>query len=71
VDFWQLQQYAAAFSGSQQRLSDWTPLIQTLLNEQDYGIVAAVPGVFLLQREMPSDATARALWQTFEAEFAP
>jgi len=69
VDFWQLQQYAIAFSGSQERLQEWLPVVQALINEQNYGVVAATPGVFLLQRGAPADAAALARWQAFQAAF--
>ncbi len=70
VDFWQLQQYAIAFSDSRQRLEDWIPLVPTLLKEDDYGLVAARPGVFLLQRAQPSDAAAIAAWEAWQRELA-
>ena len=66
VDFWQLQQYAAAFSGSRDRLLNWLPIVQALLDSEDYGIIAATPGVFLLQRDTPSDPAALREWQAFQ-----
>lgn len=66
VDFWQLQQYAAAFSGSRDRIREWLPLVQTLVDENRYGIVAATPGVFLLQRGAPSTPAALAEWEAFQ-----
>jgi len=66
VDFWQLQQYAIAFSGSQERLQEWLPVVQALINEQNYGVVAATPGVFLLQRGAPADAAALAVGRPFK-----
>lgn len=65
IDFWQLQQYAIAFSGSQGRIEEWTPLIQKLVDQQQYGVVAATPGVFLLKRDTLSDAEALEMWQAF------
>ena len=70
VDFWQLQQYAEAFSGSRDRLQTWAPLVQSLLEENRYGVVAAAPGVFLLQRSAASDAEAEIAWQTFQTDLA-
>lgn len=67
VDFWQLQQYAVAFSGSRDRLQTWIPLVQTLLDENRYGLVAATPGVFLLQQATSSTPEALSEWQTFRA----
>ncbi|MGD1858353.1 MAG: DUF2079 domain-containing protein [Leptolyngbyaceae cyanobacterium] len=71
VDFWQLQQYAVAFSGSRDRLQAWIPLIQTLLNENRYGILAATPGVFLLEQDVASTPEALATWETFRAAALP
>jgi uncharacterized membrane protein len=68
VDFWQLQQYQAAFSGSRERLQTWIPLIQSLLDEQRYGLVAAQPGVFLLRQGTPSDPAALDAWQAFQTQ---
>ncbi len=68
VDFWQLQQYQAAFSGSRGRLQEWVPLVQSLIDSQQYGLVAAMPGVFLLQQGQPNEARAIAYWQSFLAE---
>jgi uncharacterized membrane protein len=68
VDFWQLQQYQAAFSGSRRRIQEWMPLIQNMINEQRYGIISAVPGVFLLQQGRVSDSQALSAWQTFKTD---
>jgi len=68
VDFWQLQQYAIAFSGSQERLQEWLPVVQALINDQGYGVVAATPGVFLLQRGAPANPEALARWQSLQTE---
>jgi uncharacterized membrane protein len=68
VDFWQLQQYAGAFSGSRDRLQNWMPVVQSLLDENFYGIVAAAPGVFLLKRATPSQPDLLMAWQIFQTE---
>lgn len=68
VDFWQLQQYAIAFSDSQERLQTWLPLVQGWIDSQEYGVVAATPGVFLLQWGAPSAPLALTLWQSFLGE---
>jgi uncharacterized membrane protein len=65
VDFWQLQQHQVAFSGSRQRLENWIPIIQAQLDNQQYGIVAAVPGVFLLQRGQASTQSTLEIWSLF------
>jgi uncharacterized membrane protein len=65
VDFWQLQQYAVAFSGSRDRIQEWVPLVQTLIEENRYGVVASVPGVLLLQQAAPSDPEALMEWERF------
>jgi hypothetical protein len=66
VDFWQLQQYAGAFSGSRDRLLNGLPVVQALV-DGGYGIVAETPGVFLLERDAPSLPTALSEWQRFQA----
>jgi len=66
VDFWQLQQYAGAFSGSRDRLLEWLPVVQGLLEGDRYGIVGATPGVFLLQRDTPSESVLLNEWQAFQ-----
>ncbi|MEM0981720.1 MAG: DUF2079 domain-containing protein, partial [Cyanobacteria bacterium P01_H01_bin.58] len=70
ADFWQLQQYQEAFSGSRRELQTWVPLVQDLLDTNRYGIIAAMPGVFLLQREQPSTPDALASWEVFQTAIA-
>ena len=65
IDLWQLRQYAPAFSGSTRRLEEWTPLIQSLIEEGRYGVVGAEQGVFLLRLGQPSDPAALDAWQAF------
>jgi hypothetical protein len=67
VDFWQLQQYAVAFSGSRDRLQEWVPLVQGLMDENRYGVVAAVPGVFLLKQAAASEPEVQLQWEMFRA----
>jgi uncharacterized membrane protein len=68
VDFWQLQQYQTAFSDARERLGAWVPLVQTLIAEEQYGLVSATPGVFLLQREKTSNPAALKAWADFLAD---
>lgn len=68
VDLWQLQQYQVAFSGSRDRLQEWIPLVQSFIDNGEYGLVAAASGTFLLQKGLPSELEARSVWQAFRDE---
>lgn len=70
VDFWQLQQYQEAFSGSRRELQAWVPLVQESLDNGRYGIIAAAPGVFLLHLGQPSTPEALASWETFQGDIS-
>lgn len=67
VDLWQLQQYQVAFSGSRKELQTWLLIIQSLLDENRYGLVAATQGVFLLHEGQPSAPQATLAWHEFQS----
>ncbi len=69
VDFWQLQQYQAAFADAREHLQAWVPLVQTMITEAQYGLISATPGVFLLQRGQASNPAALVAWADFLAHF--
>ncbi|MBE7382947.1 MAG: DUF2079 domain-containing protein [Leptolyngbya sp. SIO1E4] len=68
ADLWQLQQYQVAFSGSRRELQERMPFIQSLIDENRYGLVAATEGVFLLHQGQTSVPEALSAWQDFQAQ---
>jgi uncharacterized membrane protein len=68
VDFWQLQQYQAAFPESRQQLAAGLATLQALIEQQQYGLISAAQGVFLLHRGEPSTPAALATLQQFQAD---
>ncbi|MEL7314580.1 MAG: DUF2079 domain-containing protein [Cyanobacteria bacterium J06559_3] len=68
VDFWKLQEYQVAFKRDRKRLDEYSQLVNNLLNQNRYGILAFRDGIVMLQRESPSDPQSQQAWQQlFEA----
>ena len=66
ADLWRLNEYKSAFKHDRKRLEGMLPIIETLTNSNQYGIVGFRDGVILLQKGAISDPVAVAAWQNFQ-----
>ncbi|MEB3181977.1 MAG: DUF2079 domain-containing protein [Nostocaceae cyanobacterium] len=62
ADLWQLQQYQKAFKSERERLRKNLALIDKILVEKQYGIIAIQDGVVLLQKQVDSQPQAITSW---------
>lgn len=71
ADLWQLAQYQVAFEGDRVRLQQWVPILQSLLDQERYGLVAVRSGGVLMQQDVASDPQALMAWQQYRDSLAP
>jgi uncharacterized membrane protein len=65
ADLWQLQQYQVAFRLERVHLSQILPLIDRLLNQNQYGIQALEDGIVLLQKGIASKPDSLEAWNSY------
>lgn len=63
ADFWQLEKYQVAFEEDRSRLLRILPVMDQIVAQNRYGILAVRDGVVLFQRGVPSQPEALVAWQ--------
>ncbi|MEP0981259.1 DUF2079 domain-containing protein [Leptolyngbya sp. FACHB-17] len=63
ADLWQLKEYSKAFKDSQAYLARTLPLLEKLVNENQYGVRQVEDGVVMMVQGQPSDPAILAQWQ--------
>ncbi len=63
ADLWQLKEYSKAFKDSQLHFFVTLPLLEKLVNENQYGVQQVEDGVVMLVRGQPSNPAMFAQWQ--------
>lgn len=67
ADLWQLQEYSKAFKDSQFYLSKTLPLLEKLVNENQYGVLQVEDGVVMMAKGQSSNPAALSEWQKLAA----
>ncbi|MGL5941854.1 MAG: DUF2079 domain-containing protein [Waterburya sp.] len=70
ADFWQMEQYQAAFGDDRDALQGISTLINQLLQQNQYGIVDFADGVVLLHQGANSSQSALTAWQTYQNQLS-
>jgi uncharacterized membrane protein len=70
ADFWQMEQYQAAFGDDRDALQNISTLINQLLQQNQYGIVDFADGVVLLHKQESSNQSALTAWQTYQNQLS-
>lgn len=70
ADLWQLYRYQPAFESDRTKLRLGVRLINRLLKQQTYGLIAIADGVVVLKRRATSSASALEQWQAFKVAIA-
>ncbi|MGL4880639.1 MAG: DUF2079 domain-containing protein [Waterburya sp.] len=70
ADFWQMEQYQAAFGDDRDALQGISTLINQLLQQNQYGIVDFADGVVLLRQGTNSNQSALTAWQTYQNQLS-
>ncbi len=70
-DLWQMEQYQLAFSEDRNSLIGASNLINTVVEQNRYGLIDFSDGVVLLQHKVNSNPQAIANWQTYQAKIKP
>ncbi|MEO1560814.1 MAG: DUF2079 domain-containing protein [Cyanobacteria bacterium J06632_19] len=68
ADLWQLQKYAPAFRGDRELLKQLVVFVDTITNNQEYGIIDFKEGVILLKKEAVSNQEAVKDWVRFREQ---
>jgi uncharacterized membrane protein len=71
ADIWQLQQYQVAFKAERIYIQQIVPIVDQLLGQNKYGMVALQDNVLLLQKGATSDPSALAAWATLRETLLP
>ncbi|MEB3355591.1 MAG: DUF2079 domain-containing protein [Synechococcales bacterium] len=71
VDVWQLQQYQVAFADDRDRLQQFIPRLDRLIERRQYGLVGFAEGVVFLQRDAATNPEALVAWTAYRRELAP
>ncbi|MBV6623765.1 MAG: DUF2079 domain-containing protein [Rivularia sp. (in: Bacteria)] len=66
ADLWQLQKYAPAFRGDRGLLKQLVAFVDTITNNQEYGIIDFKQGVILLKKDAVSNEKAVKEWVRFQ-----
>lgn len=67
ADLWQLKEYSKAFKDSQFYLSKTLPLLEKLVNENQYGVLQVEDGVVMMAKGQPSNPAVLPEWQKLAA----
>jgi uncharacterized membrane protein len=67
ADLWQLKEYSKAFRDSKFEFAIILPLLEKLVDENQYGLGQIEDGVVMMVRGQPSDPTVLAEWQKLTA----
>lgn len=71
ADLWQLQQYQVAFKAERIFIQQIVPIVDQLLGQNRYGMIALQDSVILLQKGATSDPSALAAWATLRETLMP
>lgn len=63
ADFWNLKEYSKAFKDSRSEFSRTLPVLEKLVNDNEFGVRQVEAGVVMMVRGQPSDPTMLAEWQ--------
>lgn len=67
ADLWQLKEYSKAFKDSQFYLSKTLPLLEKLVNENQYGVLQVEDGVVMMAKGQPSNPAVLPEWRKLAA----
>ncbi|MGL5793354.1 MAG: DUF2079 domain-containing protein, partial [Waterburya sp.] len=70
ADFWQMEQYQAAFGDDRDALQGISTLINQLLQQNQYEIVDFADGVVLLRQGANSNQSALTAWQAYQNQLS-
>ncbi|BAZ43095.1 hypothetical protein NIES4102_00910 [Chondrocystis sp. NIES-4102] len=68
ADFWQMQQYQAAFGEDREALKGVSALVNELIEQNKYGMSDFADGVVLLRKAEISNKSALTAWQTYQKQ---
>jgi uncharacterized membrane protein len=71
ADLWQLEKYQIAFPFEREQLQRIVPLFDTLLKQNQYGILSIEDKVILLQKGVPSKPDLLIAWNNLWQEYQP
>ncbi len=71
ADLWQLERYQVAFPLERGHFVQIVPLIDSLVNQNKYGILRLEDGVILMQKGVPTPPELRAAWTALRQEYEP
>ncbi len=63
ADLWQMKEYSRAFKDSLAALHQTVPVLEKLVNENQFGVLHVEDGVVLLEKNQPSTPAAIAAWK--------
>lgn len=63
ADLWQMKEYSRAFKDSRAAFSQTLPVLEQLVNENQYGVQQVEDGVVMMVRGQPSNPVVLAEWQ--------
>lgn len=71
ADLWQLERYRVAFPLERTHFAQIVPLVDSLLDQKQYGILALEDRVILMQRGISTSPELLAAWSTLRQDYEP